>query len=231
MISKVREGMKISTREVIIRISLALVLGGLIGFQRELNRNSAGFRTHILVSLGACIAMLTNQYLYYKFPEAQIDVARMGSYVISGIGFLGAGSILKDGFRVRGLTTAAGLWVVACLGLAIGAGFYTAAIFGGLMVVGVLTLLKLIESKFMTKRNRTEIELQIKNAPGQLAKVLSVIGSTGVLIKDVDMQSSEKEWIEVTIYTTIPNGIALEKLRDSLKKAEDVMVISVELVR
>lgn len=209
---------------------MALVIGGIIGLQRELNRNSAGFRTHILVSLGACIAMITNEFLFYEFPDAQIDVARMGSYVISGIGFLGAGSILKDGFRVRGLTTAAGLWVVACLGIAIGAGFYKAAIFGGVMVVLVLTLLKFIESKFMNRRERTQIDLQIKNTPGQLAKTLSIIGSTGVLIKDVDLQGSDKKWVDVTIYSTVPKGIAIEKLHDLLEEAKGIIVLSIELL-
>lgn len=218
----------ISTQEILLRISLSLALGGLIGFQREISRNSAGFRTHILVCLGACIAMITNEYLYYQFPDAQLDVARMGSYVISGIGFLGAGSILKDGFRVRGLTTAAGLWVVACLGLAIGAGFYEAALFGGLAVVLVLALLKFIERKFVPKRNRTEIELRIKNSPGQLANALSIIGAAGVLIKDVNLQTSEEEWIEATIMTTIPNKVALIQLKDSLDKDENIIVESIK---
>lgn len=131
---------------------MAAVLGGLVGYQREVSRNSAGFRTHILVCVGACVAMLTNEYLYHQYPDAGLDVARMGSYVISGIGFLGAGSIIKDGFRVRGLTTAAGLWVVACLGIAIGAGFYEAALFGGLTVVIVLAVLKAIEKRFTPKK-------------------------------------------------------------------------------
>ncbi len=219
------------TREIIIRISLAILVGGLIGFQRELSRNSAGFRTHILVCLGACVAMLTNEFIYYQFPDANIDVARMGSYVISGIGFLGAGSIIKDGFRVRGLTTAAGLWVVACLGIAIGAGFYQAALFASLVAFIVLTVLKMIEKKFTKKRNRTEIELRIKNSPGELANVLSLIGGAGILIKDVDIQNSEEEWLEVTIYTNVPSRIAVEQLREKLNKEENITVVSFELFK
>lgn len=175
--------------------------------------------------------MLTNEYLYYQFPDAQIDVARMGSYVISGIGFLGAGSIIKDGFRVRGLTTAAGLWVVACLGIAVGAGFYTAALFGGLVVVIVLTLLKMIEKSFTPRRKRTEIELRIKNSPGQLANALSIIGTAGVLIKDVDFRAGEDEWVDAIIYTTVPNQLALEHLRDELKKDENIVIESIEMFK
>ncbi|MBN2879823.1 MAG: MgtC/SapB family protein [Clostridia bacterium] len=220
-----------STQEIIIRISISAVLGGLIGFQRELSRNSAGFRTHILVCLGACVAMITNEYLYFQFPDANIDVARMGSYVISGIGFLGAGSIIKDGFRVRGLTTAAGLWVVACLGVAVGAGFYWAALFGGLVVFMVLVLLKLMESKFISGRNRTEIELRIKNTPETMAEVMTDIGKAGVSVKDIDIQSTDKKWTEVIIYTTITNKLAMDRLKESLKKREDVKVISIEIVK
>jgi len=172
--------------------------------------------------------MITNEYLYYQFPDANIDVARMGSYVISGIGFLGAGSIIKDGFRVRGLTTAAGLWVVACLGVAVGAGFYWAALFGGLVVFLVLVLLKLIESKFITGRNRTEIELRIKNTPETMAEVMTDIG---VSVKDIDMQSTDKKWTEVIIYTTITNKLAMDRLKESLKNREDVKLVSIEIVK
>jgi len=175
--------------------------------------------------------MITNEYLYYQFPDANIDVARMGSYVISGIGFLGAGSIIKDGFRVRGLTTAAGLWVVACLGVAVGAGFYWAALFGGLVVFMVLVLLKLMERKFISGRNRTEIELRIKNTPETLAEVMTNIGKAGLSVKDIDMQSTDKKWTEVIIDTTITNKLAMDRLKESLKNREDVKVVSIEIVK
>lgn len=206
---------------------MAVVLGGLVGYQREVSRNSAGFRTHILVCVGACVAMLTNQYLYYQYPDAGLDVARMGSYVISGIGFLGAGSIIKDGFRVRGLTTAAGLWVVACLGIAIGAGFYEAALFGGITVVMVLAVLKAIEKRFTPKKRMAELELRIKNTHGQLAGALSIIGDAGVKIKDINIQPSDEDWLDVVVYTTIPNKIALEQLHAALKKDENITVVSI----
>lgn len=206
---------------------MAAALGGLIGFQREISRNSAGFRTHILVCVGACVAMLTNEYLYHQYPSAGLDVARMGSYVISGIGFLGAGSIIKDGFRVRGLTTAAGLWVVACLGIAIGAGFYEAALFGGFIVVVVLAVLKAIEKKFTPKKKLAELELRIKNTPGQLASTLGIISSANIRIKDINIQPSDEDWLDVIIYTTIPNKIALEQLHAALKKDENITVVSI----
>lgn len=110
--------------EICSRILLSMFIGGIVGVQREFKQTAAGFRTHTLVALGSCVAMLTNEYLFRIYSHiCTIDIARMGSYVISGIGFLGAGSIIKDGFRIQGLTTAAGLWVVACLGIAGKQGF------------------------------------------------------------------------------------------------------------
>src|SRR5699024_6177927 len=118
---------------MMIRILTALVLSGLIGFERELKNHSAGFRTHILVGVGACLMMLLSLYGFEAFIELydniRFDPARIPSYVISGIGFLGAGTIIVNGMTIRGLTTAASIWTVAGLGLVVGAGMYAAAVF------------------------------------------------------------------------------------------------------
>lgn len=213
--------------EIVARIVLAMVIGGVVGVQREFQRTAAGFRTHTLVALGACVAMLTNEYLFRTFsPMSNMDIARMGSYVISGIGFLGAGSIIKDGFKIQGLTTAAGLWVVACLGIAAGAGFYIAAFAGTFMVVITLTLLKVMEDKFMRKKHRTQIDLQIKNSPGQLARVMSAIGCMGLSIRDVHMEDSDEKWLDVSIMTTLPNGLGMESIGEKLDDIKGVRVIA-----
>ncbi len=146
-----------------LRIVASAVIGAIIGTQREFKGNAAGLRTHTLVALGACIAMVTNEYLFRQYSHiSSMDIARMGSYVITGIGFLGAGSIIKDGFRVRGLTTAAGLWVVACLGIAVGAGFYLAAGVGTFLAITIISVLKFIEGRFINLRKSTQIVFQAK---------------------------------------------------------------------
>src|SRR5690606_40468539 len=115
--------------EGILRIFLAMIMGGFIGIERELVNRPAGFRTHTLVCMGSALVMTTSQYLFNTYSDiVNLDPARLGAQVISGIGFLGAGTIMNDGHRVRGLTTAASLWVVACLGLAVGAGYYAGAV-------------------------------------------------------------------------------------------------------
>ncbi len=131
---------------IIGRLVLAVILGGLIGFEREVQRRSAGLRTHILVSLGSCLIMLTSLYVFDIYKDsAALDPARIAAGVITGIGFLGAGTIIRSGEAVRGLTTAASLWLVAGIGLGIGCGFYLASLITAILTIVVLFFLKRLE--------------------------------------------------------------------------------------
>lgn len=130
---------QLNSLSIIVRILLATIIGCLIGLERESKNRPAGFRTYALVSVGACLVMMTNQYMFNLYQSG--DPARMGAQVISGVGFLGAGTILVTrSNQVRGLTTAAGLWTSACVGLALGTGFYA----GALIVGGVLVLVMIL---------------------------------------------------------------------------------------
>lgn len=123
--------MQLSYWDILLRTILSILLGGFIGMERQSKHRPAGFRTHILVCLGSMTVMVLSQYLflqYYELYGIASDPARLGAQVISGIGFLGAGTIIRYGGNVKGLTTAASLWAIACIGLAIGAGFYALAI-------------------------------------------------------------------------------------------------------
>ena len=140
----------INIYSIIVRIFLAVLLGGLIGIERAFKKHEAGFRTNILVCVGATMTTFCNQFIYEYFGGG--DVARLGAGVISGVGFLGAGTILLTSRnQIRGLTTAAGLWTCACLGISIGLGFYTVAICGCLAIMLVLYLLPRIESVINNK--------------------------------------------------------------------------------
>ncbi|MBS4461255.1 MgtC/SapB family protein [Aerococcaceae bacterium zg-B36] len=122
-----------------IRIILAVLIGGIIGVERAMKNHTAGFRTHILVCLGATLVMMTNIFIHEKYGES--DPSRMAAQVISGIGFLGAGTILVTKYnQVKGLTTAAGLWTAACVGLAIGIGFYVGALATAVSIILIMTL-------------------------------------------------------------------------------------------
>ena len=132
--------------EIIMRLVLSVILSGLIGLERQIHRRTAGLRTHILVSLGSCLIMLTSLYIFAIYKnEVPLDPARIAAGVITGIGFLGAGAIIRDREGVKGLTTAASLWVVAGIGLATGCGFYKAALFTTVLALLTLFFLRYVE--------------------------------------------------------------------------------------
>ena len=136
----------LTDNQIVLRLVLTVVLSGLIGFERQLHKRTAGLRTHILVALGSCLIMLTSLYVFDIYKEiTKADPARIAAGVITGIGFLGAGTIIRDREGVRGLTTAASLWVVAGIGLACGCGFLKAAIYTTALALAVLLLLRYVE--------------------------------------------------------------------------------------
>ena len=144
-----------------LRILLAILLGGVIGMERGMKNRPAGLRTYMLVCLGACIVMLTNQYVYQAYGVG--DPVRMGAQVISGIGFLGAGTIIVTSRnQIKGLTTAAGLWASACVGLSLGIGLYEVAICGSLGIFAILLLLGELDIRLHknTKQIDAYVELQ-----------------------------------------------------------------------
>ncbi len=162
------------------RILLAILLGGIIGLERGATRHAAGFRTHILVCMGAALAMLTNQFIYDTFSTL-VDPARMGAQVITGVGFLGVGTILVTANKkIKGLTTAAGLWASACLGLAAGIGFYDGAILGGIAIYVSLALLPKIENFFYLRSGVISIYTEVTDfdAFKDFMESLRVLGIT-----------------------------------------------------
>ena len=145
---------------VILRIACAAVFGGLLGLEREIKNRAAGLRTYMLVCVGACLVMLTNQYIFQTFNAS--DPVRMGAQVVSGIGFLGAGTIMVTRrHQVKGLTTAAGLWTAAGVGLALGIGFYEAALVGSLAVFCVMTLMQKMDNKVHRKTKDFDLFVEL----------------------------------------------------------------------
>ena len=137
--------------EICLRLLCAMVVGSLIGLEREYTHRPAGLRTHILVALGACVASMMGEMLFTQYSAlgATPDPARLSAQVITGVGFLGAGTIMKEGASVKGLTTAASVWAVACLGIAAGFGFYGLALAGMLFTFITLTVFEALQRKFV----------------------------------------------------------------------------------
>lgn len=145
---------------IAIRIAVAVVLGGIIGLERGLKNRPAGLRTYMLVCVGACLIMVTNQYIYQVFGTG--DPVRMGAQVVSGIGFLGAGTIVvTKRNQIKGLTTAAGLWAAAAVGLSIGIGLYEAAVIGGVVIFIVLSLIHSWDNKMRQNSKMVEIYIEL----------------------------------------------------------------------
>jgi len=146
---------------VVLRILVAIVFSGIIGLERGLKNRAAGFRTYMLVCLGSCVIMMTNQFIYQTTGSG--DPVRMGAQVVSGIGFLGAGTIIvTKRNQIKGLTTAAGLWASACIGLAVGIGFYEVAIVGAVAIYLSLTLLHTWEDHIRRKTKVLTIYAELK---------------------------------------------------------------------
>ncbi|MUK90441.1 MgtC/SapB family protein [Ornithinibacillus sp. L9] len=181
---------------IVVRVLIALVLSGLIGFEREFKNHPAGFRTHILVGVGSCLMMVLSLFGFEAFIDAhenvRFDPARIPSYVISGIGFLGAGTIMVYGGTIRGLTTAASIWAVAGLGLVVGAGMYTTAVFTTVVILLSLVFLNNFENLF-TKGKKSSV-IEIVAQPGlAINNIISVIEEFDVTIKKVEIVKVEND--------------------------------------
>ena len=146
---------------IVLRISLAILLGGIIGMERGMKNRPAGLRTYMLVCLGSCIVMITNQYIYQIYGIG--DPTRMGAQVVNGIGFIGAGTIMVTSRnQIKGLTTAAGLWASACIGLALGIGLYEAAVLGAVCIFLILSLLHDLDFRMRSRTKQVDTYIELK---------------------------------------------------------------------
>ena len=186
-----------------LRIILAMIMGGVIGYERELKHRPAGFRTYMLVALGSAVTVILSQYLDLMLStgwadslrENQVgnrtDVVRIGAQVINGIGLIGAGTILVTSRNeVKGLTTAAGLWASACMGLAIGAGFYECFLIGFALVIFIMKLLPLIEDAVLSRARNMNIYIEMDNIEN-LSNIVNRIKADGIRMYDVDIDREQ----------------------------------------
>ncbi len=180
--------------EMGLRLLLSALLAGVIGYERQASQKAAGLRTHILVCIGSCLIMILSIKLYKNVEGmTNADPARLAAQVVSGIGFLGAGSIMKEGPNIKGLTTAASLWVVSGVGLAVGCGYYMGALMSTALVFLTLTILHRIEKHHHGKL--LSIAVMAIDSPGQIGNITSLLGRHGVRIKDIRIEQNEERMI------------------------------------
>ena len=188
---------------IFIRVLLAVIGAGVIGVERSRKRQAAGLRTYVLVSLGAAIIMMLSDFLVGNNPDS--DAGRLGAQVISGIGFLGAGTILVTSKnRIKGLTTAAGLWAAACMGLTIGAGFYTLGIVGSVMIFIILTFLPKLELMFRRKTQYFELHVELDDRCN-LKDLVNFLRSIDVKISSIEKNAAYHQ-SGLSVYTMILNS-------------------------
>lgn len=212
--------------EVLIKMVLALVCGGVLGIERGRKKRPAGFRTYMLVCLGAALVMMTNEYICEVYGSG--DPARLGAQVISGIGFLGAGTIITTGHnRVKGLTTAAGLWAAACIGLAIGTGYYEGAVIGTLMIVVIMVVLHRLDRRI--GRTTKMLILYIEFQKMSVVKRLGLFAKEhNIIVDDVEVESAGDDptaKIAAIVTMSLPKKVLHEEIIEQIAGLEGISYV------
>jgi len=208
--------------EIVFKLALACILGGVVGLERESLNRPAGFRTYTVVCVGSALAMVVSIDMFNQFyHHVNADPGRIAAQVISGIGFLGAGTIMKEGATIRGLTTAAGLWVVACIGLAAGAGMYMAAIVATFLILFVLIYFARFEHRFTGMRLYKGIVMLVDDQPGQVGIIGSILGEMDVLIKEINLDREESEnQLEIELLLQLPPETSVSQVIERLSNIQ-----------
>ncbi|QVK19548.1 MgtC/SapB family protein [Mycoplasmatota bacterium] len=221
--------------ENVFKILIAAILGGLIGLERGNKNRPAGLRTHTLVSVGACIVMITSFDIFERYHHlGNFDPARLGAQVISGIGFLGAGTIIRNGINVKGLTTAASLWVVACIGLTVGSGMYLISISAAIIVYFTLFALGNFELRHMMKNSNMKINVLTKDKSGQIGEIGNVLGRLNIKIANIEIQrynenenDLDEEEILITFTLMVPYTVNTDFMLEEIKRLDDSIDVEV----
>jgi putative Mg2+ transporter-C (MgtC) family protein len=220
----------LSWPEALLRVVVAAALGGAVGLERELRDREAGFRTHMLVSVGSALFTIVSAYAFRDFlveggAVVRADPTRIAAQIVTGIGFLGAGAIIRQGLSVRGLTTAATLWVVAAIGMAVGAGYYTGAIITTFVVLLSLWPLRILAhgmtSRFRSRTDRLLAQLPAGASPGALVAEIERLGGT---LENVEI-SYEADRRTVLMDVTLPRGADPPGIIAQLAELQDVLEI------
>ena len=187
--------------EIVLRLLCAMFVGAVIGTERELTHRPAGMRTHMLVALGSCVVMITSQMIFHQYRAfgATPDPARLSAQVITGVGFLGAGTILKEGPSIKGLTTAASVWAVACLGIAVGGGYYALGILGTVGMIVILVLFEWLQEKLMRERYALYLfSVSCSDVVSMLERINQLATECDASLKAIQVDGKEDGEVEIT---------------------------------
>ncbi len=218
-----RGGLIIAAKEIITRLLIALIIGGLTGLEREKSYQFAGFRTHILVSMGSCITAVTSVILFMDYgSKTSLDPSRLTAQVLSGIGFLGTGAIIKNSSGIRGLTTAAGIWVTACIGIAIGYGQYILGITAWIFVMATLYILKNID-KIVFRKKQNILTIQVDNI-NIISTIYNKLEKSQVKISNIDVVNDDYCY-NINFFIVYDRRIMVEKIILELNELKSIISI------
>jgi len=217
----------VTTLSVFVRLACAFICGGIIGIERSYKRRPAGFRTHILICIGAAITTLTSQYLYLNMHYFT-DMARLGAQVVAGIGFIGAGTIVVTRqHRVKGLTTAAGLWASAIIGLALGGGFYEGALLTTVLVLVAESFLSRLEYRILDHVPEINLYMEYTGKPC-LEEVLRFLRENKVSLQDMEItrnSDSESHNACAIFSLRFSKGVSVDELLTHVSQIEGVITV------
>jgi len=213
------------TFHLVFRIVLASLFGALIGLEREHANRPAGLRTHVLVCVGACLTMLTSEYVGKHIATTPFDVTRLGAQVISGIGFLGAGTIIRNGNTVKGLTTAASIWAVACVGLATGIGFYSGAIISTVIIFLILAYFKVLAGNAYNHDIISELFIRFPRSEETLNKVKFILYDNKIIINNIKLKSDKENITYASLDLSIGRKIDIPQIIEKIYNIENVLEV------
>jgi putative Mg2+ transporter-C (MgtC) family protein len=221
----------ISIGEAAMRLVVAAILGSIVGWDRESKERTAGLRTHMLVGLGSALVMIVSAFGFEDIlghSAVVLDPSRMAAQVVTGIGFLGTGAILRKN-GVRGLTTAAGLWSVAAVGLAVGGGMYTTAVLATVIILIILAVIKRFEDKKTKGSNMKSFQFDVDFNKVSLLEIESIVESKGVAIGHIDLEHTERKDIHKVRVTFVENSSKspLLKVIEELNSRESVVNLNI----
>lgn len=213
---------------ITFRLLLSMFLGGVIGWERETRKQQAGLRTHVIICMGASLLMLISIFIPQTFQDFQNgDPGRIAAQVVSGIGFLGAGAIFSLGGSIRGLTTAATIWMVAAIGLSVGAGMYLGGVLSTILILFVLVILGKLERRFFQEDVLKILQISFSTTKIETDKVFAVLDLHHITMQSINiLQSQDKKKSKMKLFVHVPAKVRLKELYKDLNAINNVSQIS-----
>jgi putative Mg2+ transporter-C (MgtC) family protein len=214
-----------------VRLLISFVAGGLVGLERELHNQPAGLRTHILISIGSTLVMLISIYIPHTFQSSG-DPGRIAAQVVSGIGFLGAGAILKFGADIKGLTTAASIWAMAAVGMSIGAGMFRVSAVAITVILFALTVMNMFEKNIFKQRSLRRIEIIVKKRNSSIRIIEEIFKTFDLIIISTGFERNVHDATDRFIFmVAVTPDLEIQKLADNLEQQPGMISVIVDIIR